>query len=129
MTPEKFIKQYKVTMTCERIAKRPDGISFGTNHFALCLHRGKNKMNLYYAMGFAHIGDPKLEDVLDCLGSDANCIDNTNGFEDWASDLGFDKDSRSDEKIYQASLKSDNDLKILLGESGYNALLFNFEQM
>lgn len=47
---------------------------------------------------------PSLTDVLHCLVSDADALNHPT-FESWASDLGYDTDSRSAEKIYRACLE------------------------
>lgn len=42
---------------------------------------------------------PRIAEVLDCIIGDGGACDCT--FEEWASDFGFDPDSRSAEKIYR----------------------------
>lgn len=72
---------------------------------------------LEYSMGSAHKGKPKLADVLCSLQMDVSSAVNAGDFEDWASDLGYDTDSRKAEQIYRACLKSADDLAELFGES------------
>jgi hypothetical protein len=64
---------------------------------------------------------PLLIDVLYSLLLDAEVLDYSS-FEDWADEMGFDPDSRKDEKVYNACMKialqmrklfSDNDIEIL----------------
>jgi hypothetical protein len=43
---------------------------------------------------------PTAADVLGCLCSDAQGVDHGETFEDWASDFGYDTDSRKAERIY-----------------------------
>lgn len=64
---------------------------------------------------------PELASVLSSLVSDASAID-YNCFEDWASDMGYDTDSRSAEAIYRACLETGLKLRNALGESGLAAL-------
>lgn len=45
---------------------------------------------------------PDLVDVIYCLTSDANCVRYGQSFEDFASELGYDEDSRSAERTYNA---------------------------
>jgi hypothetical protein len=54
-------------------------------------------------------------DVLLSLLSDASTYDNSSGFEDWASELGMDPDSRSALKTYQQVDKQAAKLRKLLG--------------
>lgn len=60
---------------------------------------------------------PDLRDVLYSLASDASVLD-CSGFEDWASDLGYDTDSRKAEAIYRACLEIALKLRNTLGEDG-----------
>ena len=54
-----------------------------------------------YHCGIGHGGKaPQLEDVLYSLIADSDCLE-YNGFEDWASCMGFDEDSRKAEKLYR----------------------------
>ena len=48
---------------------------------------------------------PKPEDVLYSLLSDSEVL-NYRGFEDWASSMGYDTDSRKAEAIYKACMKT-----------------------
>lgn len=51
----------------------------------------------------AAISPPAMADVLSCLCLDADVIDYVR-FEDWASELGYDPDSRKAEATYRACL-------------------------
>ena len=57
---------------------------------------------------------PDVLDVLYCVISDADVL-NHNSYEQWASDLGYDEDSRKGEAIYQACIKQSLSLKNLIG--------------
>lgn len=59
---------------------------------------------------------PKITDVLYSLVSDSDVL-NYSDFEDWASDFGYDHDSRSAEKVYQACLKTALQLRNMLGDA------------
>src|SRR3974390_538758 len=58
---------------------------------------------------------PDICDVLHSLTLDADVL-NYSDFEDWASNFGYDTDSREAEKIYQACLKIALALRNSLGE-------------
>lgn len=57
---------------------------------------------------------PALRDVLCCLVSDA-CVIDAGGFENWASDMGMDTDSRKAEKLYKDCLDIAIKLRAMLG--------------
>jgi hypothetical protein len=60
---------------------------------------------------------PDACDVLYSLAIDVNVLD-ARGFEDWASDFGYDTDSRKAESIYRACLEIALKLRNGLGEDG-----------
>lgn len=64
---------------------------------------------------------PNICDVVACLVSDASAID-CRSFEDWASDFGYDTDSRSAEATYRACLETGLALRSALGNAGFVAL-------
>jgi hypothetical protein len=59
---------------------------------------------------------PSICDVLYCFASDAEVL-NAGGFEDWASEYGYDVDSRKAEGIYRACLEIALKLRNGLGEA------------
>lgn len=63
---------------------------------------------------------PTLEDVLSCLLMDASSYDDSRNFEDWASDYGYDTDSRTAERAYQTIAEQSKQLRHLLGNDRYN---------
>lgn len=60
-------------------------------------------------------------DVLSCLALDAGVLD-AGGFEYWASDLGYDPDSRKAEAIYRECLEIALKLRAGLGDKGFSEL-------
>ena len=82
-----------------------------------------------FSMGIGHHGKaPKLEEVIDCLASDASGVENARGFEEWRGEYGYDTDSRKAEKTYKACQRVCDQLKRLVGED-YQALLFDTERL
>lgn len=69
---------------------------------------------------------PDSVDVLYSLAMDSDVLD-SRGFEDWASDLGYDTDSRKAESIYRACLDITLKLRAALGDSGLQTLRNAFE--
>lgn len=64
---------------------------------------------------------PEIGDVFYSLVIDAGAIDHAT-FEDWASDFGYDTDSRSAEATYRACLEIALKLRAALGDDGLNKL-------
>jgi hypothetical protein len=64
---------------------------------------------------------PEACDVLYSLASEAGVL-NYSGFEDWASDMGYDADSRKAEKIYRECIETALKLRAALGDDGLAAL-------
>lgn len=60
---------------------------------------------------------PEDRNVLYCVISDADVL-NYRDFEDWADCMGYDSDSRKQERIYQACMKIALSLRNGLGEAG-----------
>jgi hypothetical protein len=69
---------------------------------------------------------PEIDSVLYCLISDAEAIDHPT-FESWASDLGYDPDSRKAESIYRACLETGLKLRAALGDDGLRQLREAFQ--
>ncbi len=64
---------------------------------------------------------PAFVDVLASLACDANAIDYPT-FEDWASVMGYDSDSRAAERTYRSCLDIGLRLRAALGEAGLQTL-------
>ncbi len=64
---------------------------------------------------------PSLLDVLYCIIQDSSVL-NYAGFEDWASDYGYDVDSRNGEKTYHACLEIGLKLQAMLGAAALASL-------
>lgn len=66
---------------------------------------------------------PEPADVLQCLALDAQSAQNSGSFDAWASDLGYDTDSRKAEGIYRACCDEAIKLQRWLGLERYAQLL------
>lgn len=64
---------------------------------------------------------PGVEDVIASLALDASAIDYP-AYEQWADDLGFDRDSRKGEATYRACLETALKLRAALGDVGLQTL-------
>lgn len=78
---------------------------------------------------FFKVVKPKVEDLLDCLASDCSGYDSSRCFEDWASDYGYDEDSRKAERVYSAIREERNKVEAFLGRETYNELLYKVERL
>jgi hypothetical protein len=133
-----FIKDERISMTAERTDQNPNmDDASNMDHWKVVFKRRSNqglgrhiaKMTTYFSMGYGHNGkEPKAGEVLNCLAMDAASLENARGFEDWASDLGYDTDSRKAEKIYKACEHASRRLKAFLGGEAYQLLLWHTDQ-
>jgi hypothetical protein len=73
------------------------------------------KVTLSDVEGYVRPTAPELAEVLQSLASDASGALNAGTFEAWASDYGYDSDSRKAEKIYEACKGVHFELSRLLG--------------
>jgi hypothetical protein len=66
--------------------------------------------------GAKKLAPPPLADVLYSLASDADVLDHPT-FESWASDFGYDADSRKAEATYRACLEIALKLRAMIGDA------------
>lgn len=127
----RVIEGAALTMTSKRVSRNPQmPDSENMDHWQVKLKRGRDTMTLYFSKGYGHSGQaPTVEEVLDCLASDAAGFDNARNFEEWASEYGYDTDSRKAEKIYNTIKAQREQLENLLGPSMYAALLWETERL
>lgn len=69
---------------------------------------------------------PLLRDVLYCLVLDSSVIDCAT-FEEWASEYGYDTDSREAEKTYSACLATALQMRAIVGNENLNRLREAFQ--
>jgi|SRR5215831_1702594 len=70
---------------------------------------------------------PVLRDVLYSLVRDSQSVLDAPCFEEWASELGYDTDSREAERTYQACARISMDLMRLIGRTGIARLSTLFQ--
>jgi hypothetical protein len=88
-------------------------------------------MGLHYSMGSAHTDAPTLDTVLDSLASDASSVENAPDWLDWAEEMGYEDaaDLRRARATHAVIVKQAAELKALLGDDAYDALLWNTERL
>jgi len=69
---------------------------------------------------------PKLHDVVHSILLDSEAIEH-GSFEDWASDFGYDTDSRKAESMYRACLECGLKLRQAIGDNGITQLREAFQ--
>jgi hypothetical protein len=101
-------------------AQNPDW-SHPHNSWKVTLRMNGRRMTVPFFTGLT--GEPTACDVLECLASDAASYDNTNSFEDWAGEFGFDTDSRKAERIYNQTATQTRKLRRFLADQ-YDELVY-----
>lgn len=135
-TMQEFIKDLGLTATAARVDKNPNMTSeTPMDHWRVVLKYKDGglvplKMTVYFSMGTGHKGKaPEAADVLDCLASDAAGVENARSFEEWASEYGYDTDSRKAHKTYTLCKREAERLLKFLGPTTYNDLLWETERL
>lgn len=133
----RFIYQNNIKLDYEPISQRPDRKDEDEKeqewqdsafHYKVTLKRGTKRLSTFYSKGSSLPEPPEADEVLDSLASDAADIDNARDFEEWASEYGYDTDSRKAERTYNAVQVSAEKLKKFLGEDLYKILLYETER-
>jgi hypothetical protein len=104
LTPlDNALVQAGVTMTHQKgsVKPKPPLIGRDMTSWTVTLHRAGKKFTTPFYTGSA-IRDFRAADVVHSLVSDAVGISDATSFEDWASDYGYDSDSLSAYKTFQA---------------------------
>jgi len=123
-----YIERHGITMTAKHAGQTSEGRDTKDNWRCVLTRKGGGKFRTPFGMGSGHAGKaPELADVLDCIASDCATVENAQGFEDWAGELGYETDSRAHEKIYKACLRQRDRLKAWLGDD-YDTLLWDTER-
>lgn len=136
-TMAQFIREHRITMSAEWVDRNPnmadDEWARSASHYRCTLRgtfEGKRRaMQTYYSMGAAHTEEPKAEEVLDCLASDASGVENSGTFEQWAGEYGYDPDSRKAEQTYRACDRAAKRLARFLDTPHYDQLLWRVERL
>jgi hypothetical protein len=126
-----FILAHGIRMRVGRASRNPNMNDAGNMDHWLVLFRNKagRSLTTHFSMGVGLGGkEPTAEDVLDCLASDSSSIENAFDFEEWASNFGYDTDSREAERTYRACERQAGKLKRFLGDEAYELLLWNVER-
>jgi hypothetical protein len=86
------------------------------NPWTVTLRYQRRQYTFPFWTGTGWTSEPETFDALHCILSDASGFENSSGFEDWASDYGYDTDSRKAERIYRSVEVVYTNVKRLLGD-------------
>ena len=128
MTLADFLARFGVQMQCRSGPPNPFMPDRSMHHYRCTLKGPRGKMTIPFSTGSAWTRDPGPKDVLDALASDAVGYENTQGFEEWASEYGFDLDSRKAQRIYRATERQSKALKRIMGDDAYKELLWKTDR-
>jgi hypothetical protein len=122
-----FAERHGLTMSSVKVEQNPNNPEWtDANHYEITLRRRddqRRKLTVYFSMGYGHTRGPKIMQVLHSLATDAASVDNARSFEDWASDLGYDTDSRTADRTYKTCVRQAAKLKTFLGDAAYAELV------
>jgi len=79
-----------------------------------------------FHMGEAHTAAPTINDVMECLLSDASIAENAGTFQAFCDEFGYDLDSRKAYRTWKNTVSQTAKLKDLLGDA-YDDWLWNTE--
>lgn len=136
-TYKEFAKREKIKLEWIQVACNPhmDDMPKYSKHYVCILSRlayaDPTKMDemvlrsfeIHYSMGPGLKGKPTIEDLLDCVASESNSFSYNSSFEDWASEFGYDEDSRKAEQTYKVCKEQSEKLRDFLGSDLYWELL------
>lgn len=91
-------------------------------HYKVTLKGFRRQLTVYFSMGYGHSREPEAVDVLECLALDASGVENAS-FEEWASEYGYDTDSRKAERTFKLYERQAAQLRRFLGDH-FETLVF-----
>lgn len=128
-TIPQFCRKHSISAQVRDVDSNPQMSDMmpGSRHFRVTLRRSGKQMTVPFSQGPAIEQEPTAEDVLSCLAMDAAGYENARSFEDWASEYGYDTDSRRAKKTYKAVERQHDQLERFLPSDIYQTLLWDTE--
>jgi hypothetical protein len=122
MTYQEFCKQHRITIDVEWTEKNPcmsEKDNKKMYHYKCTLRRKTDEgqprqFTLIFSQGYGINHEPRPHDLITCIALDSSDEDYT--FEEWAREYGYDEDSRTAERVYNAVLDQTKKGKAFLGE-------------
>jgi len=119
----------KLRLMCSRTDHNPNmEDSWRADHWACKLRnvQTKKQMSFVYSKGSGHHGKkPSLNEVVESMKMDAGGLEYSDGFEDWASEYGYDPydDKRKARQTYNAVKRQTTGFKRVLGRKVFDKLV------
>lgn len=132
-TIAQVIRENKIKLESDSVDANPHMHSDGhiMKHYRIVLRAtvdGKRRQyTTFFSMGMGLKGDPDAASVLDCLISDAACVESARDVRDFVADLGYESMSVARE-TYKACQREAAALRRMFGEQ-YDDLLYNTERL
>ena len=77
MTTQEFVAAHKIGIRSSRVSSNPAAPEWKADHWRVTLDRDGETFSLVYSKGYGHKGaKPTVNEVLDCLRSDAWIVEN-----------------------------------------------------
>lgn len=114
-------------LSCERVDRNPhmSDDKWNADHWRCRLSRRGKRMAVYFSKGYGHHGkEPSTGEIIESLAMDASGYENSRGFEDWASEYGYDTDSSRARKTYKAVKSEAVRLRKFLGDALYERVVY-----
>ena len=114
--------QFKITTTFIEKVKSEYGYA---NKYKVTIRNGKKHFSTTFTDSINNTQKGIKSDDIDiiyCIVADAQCVQWNNSFEDFCSEFGYDTDSRSAERIYNACEKTYNNIQRLFNSDGFDFL-------
>jgi hypothetical protein len=132
-TLERFMKAGQVAMRCQEVAingeTTDESMSPRDPHQYACeLYASGGDRRVTAIIGSDN-GPPDLSEVLDAVAAEAAVADEARSYEQWALAMGFDPDSRHDERVFRTVRRRARLLRQLLGDDRYEQLLWQTERL
>jgi len=139
-TLKTFVADHGLTMEAEYAESNPNMVSDeawsrAATHYLCTLRNAEGQtMAVPFSMGPALTEEPSIETVLDTLASDASSVADSPDWLDWAEEMGFDaergaKGLREARETHGQIVKQSDELKALVGDEAFEALLYNTERL
>jgi hypothetical protein len=132
-TLEKFLAGSDVSMRCREVPVHADHDLLIDQPWPLkqyaCELYGSNGHRPVRTIVGSDNGPPEIVEVLDAVAAEAAVAEEADGFEAWADQMGYDRDSRRGERAFRAERRQAKLLRELLGEESFCRLLWETERL
>jgi len=115
MNVQEFILKHGICMEYHKVPSNPHLRDLQGTHFRCAFSKGDGLFKCYFSFGYGHKNpQPTAKEVLACVLSDARCAEDT--FEEFCGNFGYDDDSLSAYRTWEACRRTDEELREWLGD-------------